>query len=81
MSSGSQGRDGDEVSFFKAVGIGAIWGLLPGVILGIAYAFTPSSKGISDVLYTTFLFTIKYYIKQEYKSRVGIAQQLNFKQL
>jgi hypothetical protein len=58
MSSGSQDRDGDEVSFFKAVGIGAIWGLLPGVILGIAYAFTPSSKGISDILYTTLLFTI-----------------------
>lgn len=58
MDSNWQDRHGDKASFSgfsEAVGRGAIWGLLPGVILGIAYAFTPTAK---DILSTTLLFTV-----------------------
>jgi hypothetical protein len=44
--------------FSEAVGRGAIWGLLPGIMLGVLCAFTTPSKGIHDILYTTLLLTI-----------------------
>lgn len=61
MESTWQERHGDKASFSgfsEAVGRGAIWGLLPGVILGIVYASTPAAKNIPDILSTTLLFSV-----------------------
>jgi hypothetical protein len=44
--------------FSEAVGRGAIWGLLPGIMLGILCAFTTPDKGVYDILSTTLLFTM-----------------------
>jgi hypothetical protein len=61
MSTGTQDTPPDKVSFSEfseAVGRGAIWGLLPGILLGVAYSLTPPAKDIYDVLSTTLLFSV-----------------------
>jgi hypothetical protein len=51
----------DKVSFAEfseAVGRGAIWGLLPGIMLGVLCAFTTPNKGIDDTIYNPVVYHV-----------------------
>jgi hypothetical protein len=58
MQDNVRGSSDDRSSIWDAIKLGSLWGLCPGAILGVAYAFTPANTGLEDTLQTTAWFIL-----------------------